>query len=127
MDRSELIEYLVNEEAVTEEKAVDMSNLELFQEALQWNGIIGYDQDVRDWVEPYYQEHFSESPEELNISICWIKKKYHELVEKGLINENESEPSPKYPMIYSLLKILIKYLVIKPYQVLTEVFPESKI
>lgn len=97
MDRSELIEYLVNEEAVTEEKAVDMSNLELFQEALQWNGIIGYDQDVRDWVEPYYQEHFSESPEELNISICWIKKKYHELVEKGLINENESEPSPKYP------------------------------
>ena len=30
-------------------------------------------------------------------------------------------------MIYSLLKILIKYLVIKPYQVLTEVFPESKI
>lgn len=97
MDRSELIEYLVNEEAVTEEQAVEMSNLELFQEALQWNGIIGYDQDVRDWVEPYYQEHFSESPEELNISICWIKKKYHELVEKGLINENESEPSPKYP------------------------------
>lgn len=97
MDRTELIEYLVNEEAVTEEKAVEMSNLELFQEALQWNGIIGYDQDVRDWVEPYYQEHFSESPEELNISICWIKKKYHELVEKGLINENESEPSPKYP------------------------------
>ena len=97
MDRTELIEYLVNEEAITEEKAVEMSNLELFQEALQWNGIIGYDQDVRDWVEPYYQEHFSESPEELNISICWIKKKYHELVEKGLINENESEPSPKYP------------------------------
>ena len=97
MDRSELIEYLVNEEAVTEEKAVEMSNLELFQEALQWNGIIGFDSDIRDWVEPYYQEHFSESPEELNISTCWIKKKYHELVEKGLINENESEPSPKYP------------------------------
>lgn len=97
MDRSELIEYLVNEEAVTEEKAVEMSNLELFQEALQWNGIIGFDNDIRDWVEPYYQEHFSESPEELNISTCWIKKKYHELVEKGLINENESEPSPKYP------------------------------
>jgi hypothetical protein len=97
MDRQELIEYLVNEEAVTEEKAVEMSNLELFQEALEWNGIIGFDSDIRDWVEPYYQEHFSESPEELNISTCWIKKKYHELVEKGLINENESEPSPKYP------------------------------
>lgn len=97
MDRTELIEYLVNDEAVTEEQAVEMSNLELFQEALQWNGIIGFDSNIRDWVEPYYQEHFSESPEELNISICWIKKKYHELVEKGLINENESEPSPKYP------------------------------
>ena len=97
MDRQELIEYLVNEEAVEEEKAVEMSNLELFQEALQWNGIIGYDRDIRDWVEPYFQEHFSESPEELNLSICWIKNKYHELVDKGLINENESEPSPKYP------------------------------
>lgn len=97
MDRTELIEYLVNEEAVTEEQAVEMDNLELFQSALEWNGIIGYDRDIRDWVEPYYQEHFSESPEELNISICWIKKKYYELVEKGLINENESEPSPKYP------------------------------
>jgi hypothetical protein len=97
MDRQELIEYLVDEEAITEEKAVEMSNLELFQEALQWNGIIGYDQDIRDWAEPYFQDHFSESPEELNLSICWIKNKYHELVDKGLINENESEPSPKYP------------------------------
>ena len=97
MDRQELIEYLVDEEAITEEKAVEMSNLELFQEALQWNGIIGFDHDIRDWVEPYFQEHFSESPEELNLSICWIKNKYHELVDKGLINENESEPSPKYP------------------------------
>lgn len=97
MDRQELIEYLLDEEAVEEEKAVEMSNLELFQEALQWNGIIGYDRDIRDWAKPYFQEHFSESPEELNISICWIKNKYHELVDKGLINENESEPSPKYP------------------------------
>lgn len=97
MDRSELIEYLVNEEAVTEEEAVEMDNLELFQEALEWNGIIGYDQDILNWAEPCYQEHFSENPEELNLSICWIQKKYHELVDKGLINENESEPSPKYP------------------------------
>ena len=96
MDRSELIEYLVNEDAITEE-AVEMSNLELFQEALEWNGIIGFDRDIRDWVEPYFQEHFSENPAELNLSICWIKNKYHELVDKGLINENESEPSPKYP------------------------------
>jgi hypothetical protein len=97
MDRSELIEYLVDEEAVEEEKAVEMSNLELFQEALQWNGIIGYDRDIRDWAEPYFQEHFSESPEELNISACWIQKKYHELVDKGIIKENESEPAVEYP------------------------------
>ena len=97
MDRSELIEYLVDEEAVEEEKAVEMSNLELFQEALEWNGIIGFDRDIRDWVEPYFQEHFSESPEELNISACWIQKKYHELVDKGIIKENESEPAVEYP------------------------------
>jgi hypothetical protein len=97
MDRQELIEYLVDEEAVEEEKAVEMSNLELFQEALQWNGIIGYDRDIRDWAEPYFQEHFSESPEELNISACWIQKKYHELVDKGIIKENESEPAVEYP------------------------------
>jgi hypothetical protein len=96
MDRSELIEYLVNEDAITEE-AVEMSNLELFQEALEWNGIIGFDRDIRDWVEPYFQEHFSESPEELNISACWIQKKYHELVDKGIIKENESEPAVEYP------------------------------
>ena len=97
MDRQELMEYLVDEEAITEEKAVEMSNLELFQEALQWNGIIGFDRDIRDWVEPYFQEHFSESPEELNISVCWIQKKYHELVNKGIIKENESEPAVEYP------------------------------
>jgi hypothetical protein len=96
MDRSELIEYLVNEDAITEE-AVEMSNLELFQEALEWNGIIGFDRDIRDWVEPYFQEHFSESPEELNISACWIQKKYHELVDKGIVKENESEAAVEYP------------------------------
>ena len=96
MDSSELIEYLVNEDAITEE-AVEMSNLELFQEALEWNGIIGFDRDIRDWVEPYFQEHFSESPEELNISACGIQKKYHELVDKGIIKENESEPAVEYP------------------------------
>jgi len=34
MDRYELIDYLVNEDVITEE-AVEMSNLELFQEALE--------------------------------------------------------------------------------------------
>lgn len=97
MDRQELIEYLVNEEALTEEEAVEMTNEELYVEAIRYNGIIGYEDDIKGWLEPYFQEHFSESPEELNLSICWIKNKYHELVDKSLINESESEPSPKYP------------------------------
>jgi hypothetical protein len=97
MDRQELIEYLVNEEALTEEEAVDMTNEELYVEAIRYNGIIGYEDDIKGWLEPYFQEHFSENPAELNLNICWIKNKYHELVDKGLINENESEPSPKYP------------------------------
>ena len=97
MDRQELIEYLVDEEALTEEEAVEMTNEELYVEAIRYNGIIGYEDDIKGWLEPYFQEYFSESPEELNLSICWIKNKYHELVNKGLINENESEPSPKYP------------------------------
>lgn len=97
MDRQELIEYLVYKEAVTEEEAFDMTNEELYVEALRYHGIIGYEEAIKDWAEPYFQEHFSGNPEELNISICWIKNKYYELVDKGLINENESEPSPKYP------------------------------
>ena len=97
MDRQELIEYLVNEEVLTEKEAVEMTNEELYVEAIGYNGIIGYEDDIKGWLEPYFQEHFSENPAELNLSICWIKNKYHELVDKGLINENESEPSPKYP------------------------------
>ena len=97
MYRQELIEYLVDEEAVTEEKAAKMSNEELYQEALEWNDIIGYETDIKGWAEPMFQEHYSNNPEELNISTCWIQKKYHELVDKGLINENESEPAVEYP------------------------------
>ena len=78
MDRQELIEYLVNEEVITEHQAHEMDNYSLFVEAVEYNGIINYDDDIKNWIEPYFQEHFSKSPE-------------------GLINENESEPSPKYP------------------------------
>jgi hypothetical protein len=97
MDRSELISYLVEEEVITEHQAHEMDNYSLFVEAVEYNGIIGYDQDIKDWIDPYYQEHFSQSPEELNISACWIQKKYHELVDKGIIKENESEPAVEYP------------------------------
>ena len=97
MDRSELINYLVEEEVITEHQAHEMDNYSLFVEAVEYNGIINYDDDIKNWIEPYFQEYYSQNPEELNLSICWIKNKYHELVDKGLINENESEPSPKYP------------------------------
>lgn len=98
MDRSELIELLINEGDLTEEdRANEMTNEELYVEALRYYGIIGYEDDIKDWIEPYYQEYFSENPEELNISTCWIQKKYHELVDKGIIKENESEPAVEYP------------------------------
>ena len=97
MDRQELIDYLVEEDVISEHQAHEMDNFSLFVEAVEYNGIIGYDQDIKDWIEPYYQEHFSENPEELNLNVNWIKKKYHELVNKGVITENESEPKPNYP------------------------------
>lgn len=97
MDRQELIEYLVQEEVISEHQAHEMDSYSLFVEAVQYNGIIGYDQDIKDWIEPYYQDYYSNNPEELNINIDWIKNKYHELVNKGIINEDISEPSPKYP------------------------------
>lgn len=97
MDRSELINYLVEEDVISEHQAHEMDNYSLFVEAVEYNGIIGYDSDIKDWIEPYFQEHFSKSPEELNINICWIQKKYHELVDKGIIIENESESAVEYP------------------------------
>lgn len=89
MIRQELIDYLVDEEVLTEENAVEMSNLELVREILQYNGIIGFEIDIIDYVEPYFQEYYSQNPEELNLNVDWIQKKYHELVNKGIIKENE--------------------------------------
>ena len=97
MDRSELISYLVEEDVITEHQAHEMDNYSLFVEAVEYNGIIGYEDDIKGWLEPYFQEHFSESPEELNLKVDWIQKKYHELVDKGIIKENESEPAVEYP------------------------------
>lgn len=97
MDRQELIDYLVDEGAITDHQAHEMDSYSLFVSALEWNGIINFDVDIKGWIEPYYQEHFSENPEELNLNVNWIKKKYHELVNKGVITENESEPKPNYP------------------------------
>ena len=97
MDRSELISYLVEEEVITEHQAHEMDNYSLFVEAVEYNGIINYDDDIKNWVEPYFQEYYSQNPEELNLKVDWIEKKYHELVDKGIIKENESEPAVEYP------------------------------
>ena len=97
MDRSELIEYLVNEDVVTEHQAHEMDNYSLFVEAVEYEGIVNYDDDIRNWIEPYFQEYYSQNPEELNLNVDWIKNKYHELVDKGVIKENESEPAVEYP------------------------------
>ena len=96
MDRSELISYLVEEEVITEHQAHEMDNYSLFVEAVEYNGIINYDDDIKNWIEPYFQEYYSQNPEELNLKVDWIKKKYHELVDKGIIKENESEPAVEY-------------------------------
>ncbi len=97
MDRSELISYLVEEEIITEHQAHEMDNYSLFVEAVEYNGIIYYDDDIKNWIEPYFQEYYSQNPEELNLKVDWIQKKYHELVDKGIIKENESEPAVEYP------------------------------
>ena len=97
MDRSELISYLVEEEVITEHQAHEMDNYSLFVEAVEYNGIINYDDDIKNWIEPYFQEYYSQNPEELDLKVDWIEKKYHELVDKGIINENESEPAVEYP------------------------------
>ena len=97
MDRSELISYLVEEDVITEHQAHEMDNYSLFVEAVEYNGIINYDDDIKNWIEPYFQEYYSQNPEELNLKVDWIQKKYHELVDKGIIKENESEPAVEYP------------------------------
>lgn len=97
MDRSELINYLVEEEVITEHQAHEMDNYSLFVEAVEYNGIINYDDDIKNWIEPYFQEYYSQNPEELNLKVDWIEKKYHELVDKGIIKKNESEPAVEYP------------------------------
>lgn len=95
MDRSELINYLINEDVISEHQAHEMDNFSLFVKAVEYNGIRGFDHDIKEWIEPYFQEYFSKHLEELNIKPSWIQDKYNQFLEKGLINE--SEPSPTYP------------------------------
>ena len=97
MERQDLIDYLVNEEVLSEHQAHEMDSYSLYAEALQYNGILGYDKDIKEWIEPYYQDYYSKHPDELDINVNWVKDMYHRLVDAGIIKENESEPKPQYP------------------------------
>ncbi len=98
MDRSELIDYLMEKGAISRYEAVSMDSYSLFVEALKYNGIIGFENDIKEWIEPFFQDYFSRNPEELNICSQWIEKRYNHLVEEGLIVPGpKSDPKPSYP------------------------------
>ena len=48
MTKEELKAYLVSEEAETEEAVESMSNWDLFDRFLTWNGLIGWTDDIID-------------------------------------------------------------------------------
>lgn len=87
MDRCELIDYLIDEEAITPSQADNYDNYTLLSKALRYNGIVGYTEDIKDWAEPYFQKHYSEHPDELNIDPGYIQRTYHKLVNLGIIQE----------------------------------------
>lgn len=51
MTKEELKEYLVDEAEYSEEHVETMSDFELFDAWLKWNGIIGFTWDIIDVVE----------------------------------------------------------------------------
>ena len=50
MDKNELMEYLVNEAEYSEERVAEMTNTELLRCWLEWNGIYGFAEDIKDVV-----------------------------------------------------------------------------
>ena len=51
MTKEELKEYLVDEAEFSEEEVDNMSDYELFDSYLKWNGIIGWTYDIVDAIE----------------------------------------------------------------------------
>ena len=51
MTKEELKEYLVDEAKFSEEEVDNMSDYELFDSYLKWNGIIGWTYDIVDAIE----------------------------------------------------------------------------
>ena len=50
MDKNELMEYLVNEAEYSENKVAEMTNTELLDHWLEYNGICGFTEDIKEVV-----------------------------------------------------------------------------
>ena len=51
MDKNELMEYLINEAEYSENEVAEMSNTELLDHWLEYNGICGFTKDILEVVE----------------------------------------------------------------------------
>lgn len=54
MEKEELKDYLITEAEYSEEEVNDMSNAELIDSWLKYQGIIGYTSDILDTIEMVY-------------------------------------------------------------------------
>lgn len=54
MDKNELMEYLVNEAEYSENKVAELTNTELLDHWLEYNGICGFTEDIKDVVRAAY-------------------------------------------------------------------------
>lgn len=51
MDKNDLMEYLVEEAGYREDVVAEMTNTELLDHWLEYNGIYGYTEDIKDVIE----------------------------------------------------------------------------
>ncbi len=51
MDKNDLMEYLVEEAEYSESKVAEMTNTELLDHWLKYNGIYGFTDDIKDVIE----------------------------------------------------------------------------
>lgn len=51
MDKNDLMKYLVEEAEYSESEVAEMTNTELLDNWLMYNGIFGYTEDIKDVIE----------------------------------------------------------------------------
>ncbi len=54
MDKNELMKYLVYEAEYSESEVAEMTNTELLDHWLEYNGICGYTEDIMDVIEAVF-------------------------------------------------------------------------